>query len=162
MSTKAKVILGIDPGYARVGWGVIRVLGDQIECVDYGCFETSKDEEIAQRLALISAELCEILKRHKPDDVVIEELFWGRSVTNGIRVSMARGVMMVEAVRHTGRIFEYRPNQVKQAVTGSIKADKKEIQTAVMEMLRLETKPKPDDAADALAIALTHLILTSI
>ena len=156
MSVQEKIILGIDPGYARVGWGVIRANGNRLQCLGYGCFETPKDEEIAQRLAMINNELKIIIDKFAPTDIAIEELFWGKNVTNAIRVAMARGVIMVRAVEHTGRISEYKPTQIKQAVTGVGNADKTQVQFMVQRILGLCEKPKPDDAADALAIAITH------
>lgn len=149
-----KIILGIDPGYGRVGWGVIK--GDDMVCLGYGCFETDKSEEIAQRLAMINNEMRGIIKKFNPTDIAIEELFWGRNVTTGIKVSMARGVIMVAAVEHTGRIYEYKPNAIKQTVTSYGKADKSQVQFMVQKILGLKEIPKPDDAADALAVAITH------
>lgn len=151
-----KIILGIDPGYARVGWGVVRASGSSCVCLGYGCFETSADEEIAQRLALIEAELVRIIKKFQPNDIAIEELFWGRNVTTGIKVAMARGVVLVRAVEHTGRIYEYKPSQIKHAMTGVGNADKKQMQFMVQRILGLKEIPKPDDSADALAVAITH------
>ena len=155
-NSKERIILGIDPGYGRVGWGVVHVQGNDLRCLGYGCFETSKEEEIAQRLAMINNEIRGIIQKFKPTDIAIEELFWGRNVTTGIKVSMARGVIMVCAVEHTGRIYEYKPNQIKQSVTGVGNADKQQVQFMVQRILGLKEKPKPDDAADALAIAIAH------
>ena len=153
---KEKIILGIDPGYARVGWGVISACGNVVRCLGYGCFETTPDEEMGQRLAMINNELLKVIEKYRPDDVAVEELFFGRNVTTAIKVSHARGVILLRAVEHTGRIYEYKPNQIKQTVTGAGHADKQQMQFMVQRLLGLSEKPKPDDAADALAVAITH------
>ena len=153
---KDKVILGIDPGYARVGWGVISASGNDLRGLGYGCFETSPSEEMGQRLALIDRELRKVIDQYKPTDIAVEELFFGRNVTTAIKVSHARGIIMLRAVEHTGRIFEYKPNQIKLSITGAGHADKHQMQFMVQRLLGLSEKPKPDDAADALAVAITH------
>jgi len=154
-------ILGIDPGYARLGWGVIDVTNDgEFVSVAHGCFETPKTEEFPTRLAVIHRELNAIIKEHQPTDIAVEELFFGANTKTAINVAHARGVIMLCAVTHTGKIFQYRPNQIKTATTNNIKAKKPEIQEAVRVALSLETIPKPDDAADALGVALTHALLT--
>lgn len=158
--TIQKRILGIDPGYARLGWGIIDVINDEPRLVEYGCFETPKDEEFPQRLAMIYGHLEILINQHEPDDIVIEELFFGKNTRTAMNVAHARGVIMLCAVSHTGKIFKYRPNQVKTATTGDIKAKKPDIQEAVRIILNLESIPKSDDAADALAIALTHARLS--
>ncbi|MCL2756084.1 MAG: crossover junction endodeoxyribonuclease RuvC [Firmicutes bacterium] len=151
-----KVILGLDPGYARLGWGVIAVRGNEYRLVDYGCIETHKGEELPQRLAIINAELEKVITQHNPDEIAIEELFFSRNVTTGLQVAHARGVIFLRAVHHCGHIYQYKPNQVKQATTGVGNADKKQMQEMVKRILNLEKIPKPDDAADALAVAITH------
>lgn len=151
-----KVILGIDPGYAILGWGVIRRSGSAAECLGYGVIETHASEEMGQRLAIINRDLHAIITKFQPDDIAIEELFFGKNTKTAIKVAHARGIVLVRAVEHTGRIFEYKPSQIKQAVTGVGNADKAQIQFMVQKILSLKEKPKPDDAADALAIAVTH------
>jgi len=151
-----RVILGIDPGYARLGWGVIVARGNECRLIEYGCIETPKEEELPQRLAIINAELETIISKHQPTDIAIEELFFSKNVTTGLQVAHARGVIYLRAVHHCGQIFQYKPNQVKQATTGVGNADKKQIQEMVKRILNLDKIPKPDDAADALAIAITH------
>jgi crossover junction endodeoxyribonuclease RuvC len=156
-----KIILGIDPGYAKLGWGVISVSGDYCKCLGFGIIETSPSEEMGQRLALINRELAEIIKKHKPDEIAIEELFFGRNARTAIKVAHARGVIMMCAVEHTGRIFEYKPANVKLAIVGAGNAQKPQVQARVQEILMIEELPKQqDDAADALAIALAHVRLT--
>ena len=151
-----RIILGIDPGYARLGWGVIAARGSQIRLVDYGTIETPKDEELPQRLAIISQALENILARHNPTEIAIEELFFAKNVKTALQVAHARGVIFLRAVHHCGHIFQYKPNQVKQATTGVGNADKKQMQEMVKRILNLREVPKPDDSADALAIAITH------
>jgi len=151
-----KVILGLDPGYARLGWGVVVARGSECRMVEYGCIETHKGEELPQRLAIINEELEKIITKHNPTDIAIEELFFSKNVKTGLQVAHARGVIFLRAVHHCGQIFQYKPNQVKQATTGVGNADKKQIQEMVKRILNLDKIPKPDDAADALAVAITH------
>jgi len=151
-----RIILGIDPGYARCGWGVIAIRGSQTRLVDYGCIETTKDEELPQRLAMLNQQLEIILEKYKPDEIAIEELFFSKAVSTALLVAHARGVIYLRAVHHCGHIFQYKPNQVKQAVTGVGNADKKQMQEMVRIILGLRSVPKPDDAADALAVAICH------
>ncbi|MCL2569874.1 MAG: crossover junction endodeoxyribonuclease RuvC [Firmicutes bacterium] len=151
-----KTILGIDPGYGRCGWGVIRAQGSQCRLIDYGCIETHKSEELPQRLAIIHQKLTEIIAKHQPTDIAIEELFFSRNVTTALSVCHARGIIMLCAVHHCGQIFQYKPNQVKVATTGSGTADKTQMQEMVKRILGLDFIPKPDDAADAIAVAITH------
>ena len=153
---QSKVILGIDPGYAIMGWGAIRTCGSIAECLGYGVIETHASEEMGQRLAIINRDLAAIIDKYQPDDIAIEELFFGKNTKTAIKVAHARGIVMMRAVEHTGRIFEYKPAQIKQAVVGVGNADKAQIQFMVQKILNLKEKPRPDDAADALAIALTH------
>jgi crossover junction endodeoxyribonuclease RuvC len=155
---QTRIILGIDPGYAILGWGVIRASanGSTVECLGYGAIQTHSSEEMGQRLALINRELEEIIKKYNPDEIAIEELFFGKNTKTAIKVAHARGIVLMRAVEHTGRIFEYKPSQVKLAVVGVGSADKKQIQFMVQRILGLREIPKPDDAADALAIAVAH------
>ncbi len=153
---QSKVILGIDPGFGIMGWGVIRKKGEEISLIDYGAIETDKTQEFGQRLCHINEKLKEILNYYKPDDIAIEELFFAANVTTALKVAAARGIAVMRATYYKGEIFNYKPNHIKIAITGACKAKKKEIQLAVGEILNQEQKIKPDDAADALAIALTH------
>jgi len=157
---RSKVILGIDPGYAIMGWGVIRTLAAEAECLGCGVIETCPSEEMGQRLAIINRELAEIIEKYRPEDIAIEELFFGKNAKTAIKVAHARGIVMMRAVEHTGRIFEYKPSQIKQAVVGVGNADKNQIRFMVQRLLNLKSIPKSDDAADALAIAITHCALT--
>lgn len=149
-------VLGVDPGYATVGYGVLDTDGKRHSVVDYGVITTPKNENIAVRLAMIYDSMTEIINRFKPDEIAVEELFFVQNVTNGINVAHARGVILLASIHACGRLYEYTPLQVKQAMTGYGRADKRQIQEMVKMYLHLQKIPRPDDAADALAIALTH------
>jgi len=151
------IILGIDPGYAIVGYGVIEKDDRTGKCtlIDYGAIETHKDESFPVRLALIQDGMKSLIKHYKPDVIAVEELFFNNNITTGIAVAEARGVIICTAVQECGKLYEYTPIQVKQAITGTGKADKKQVQYMTKMLLNLKKDPKPDDAADALAIALT-------
>lgn len=151
-----KVIMGIDPGFGIMGWGVIKLTGEEVSLIDYGAIETDKNQEFGQRLCYINDQLASLFNEYKPDDIAIEELFFAANVTTGLKVAAARGIALMRATYYHGRVFNYKPNQIKIAMTGGCKAKKKEMQAAVGKILNQEQKIKPDDAADALAIALTH------
>ena len=151
------IILGIDPGIATMGYGVIEKDGrGNFRALDCGVVTTPKEEGLPVRLAMLEEGLTKILEKYKPDEVAMEELFFSKNITTGIAVAHARGVALLTCVKACGRLYEYTPMQVKQALTGYGKADKKQIQMTVTSILRLNALPKPDDAADALAIALCH------
>ncbi len=149
-------ILGIDPGLATVGWGVIDYINGKAKVVSYGTILTSKDDKLPDRLKVIEEDLKCIISKFKPDEVALEELFFNNNVTTAINVAQARGVILLTAVKECGKLFEYTPLQIKQALTGYGRADKHQIQEMTKLMLNLTKIPRPDDAADALAIALTH------
>lgn len=149
-------ILGIDPGYAIVGFGIIdNNMGENI-VVDYGVIETSKELVMPQRLDIIENAINEIFDVYKPDCVAIEELFYFRNQTTVIPVAEARGVILATCYKRCKEIFEYTPLQIKQALTGQGRAEKAQVQFMTKTILNLEKIPKPDDAADALAVALCH------
>ncbi len=151
------LILGIDPGIATLGYGVIEKDGrGNFRAVDYGVVVTPKEEGLPVRLAMLEEGVQKVLDRYHPDEVAMEELFFSKNITTGIAVAQARGVALLTCVKACGRLYEYTPMQVKQALTGYGKADKKQMQTVVASMLKLDKIPRPDDAADALAIALCH------
>ena len=151
------IILGIDPGIATLGYGVIeKDARGNFRAIDCGVVTTPKEEGLPVRLAMLEEGVSRILEKYKPDEVAMEELFFSKNITSGIAVAHARGVALLTCVKVCGRLFEYTPMQIKQALTGYGKADKKQIQTTVASILKLPTIPKPDDAADALAIALCH------
>lgn len=152
-------ILGIDPGYATIGFGILDFdkSKNKTTVVDYGVIETPKDEGFPQRLVMIEEGMHALLDKYTPDEVSIEELFFAKNVTTGINVAHARGVILATVVKRIGNIFEYTPLQIKQALTGYGRADKHQIQAMVKTLLGLKSIPRPDDAADALAVALTHI-----
>lgn len=150
------IILGIDPGTATTGFGVIEISGNEKKAVDFGVISTHKDLPMAQRLLELHKDLNELIAAVKPDWCAVELLFFARNVTTAITVGQARGVIMLAAAENNLSIAEYTPLQVKQAVTGYGQATKKQVQEMVKTILGLKEIPKPDDAADALAIALCH------
>ena len=151
------IALGIDPGFAIMGYGVVEKVGYQYRAIDYGVIETPAHTENGDRLLKIWNGLNYILEKFHPDAVGVEELFFNRNVTTAIQVAQARGVALLAARAADIPLFEYTPLQVKQAVVGYGRAEKKQIQQMMKIMLGLNEIPKPDDAADALAIAITHL-----
>lgn len=150
-------ILGIDPGFATVGYGILdKETKGKISVVDYGVIETPKTENLAVRLAMLEEGMYRLLKEHKPDEIAVEELFFAKNVKTAIAVAHARGVILLTCIKECGRLFEYTPMQIKQALTGYGRAEKKQMQLVTASLLKLKSIPRPDDAADALAVALTH------
>lgn len=150
------IILGIDPGLATLGYGVIEVNNDKRRLIQYGTITTPAGQPMPQRLKAIYGGMNQLLDIYQPDDVAFEELFFSKNITTGMAVSAARGVALLAVVQRTDNLYEYTPMQVKQAVTGYGKADKHQVQMMVKMLLNISEIPKPDDAADAVAIALTH------
>lgn len=151
------VIVGFDPGLATLGFGVIKKENKKKpEVVDYGIISTPKDETLPVRLAMLEKGIKQIIETYKPDEIAVEELFFAKNVKTGINVAHARGVILLTAIKECGRLYEYTPLQIKQALTGYGRADKNQIQQMVKTFLGLKSIPKPDDAADALAVALCH------
>ncbi len=151
------IIVGIDPGIATLGYGVIeKDARGNFRALDYGVVVTPKSEGMPTRLAMLEEGVKRVLDTYKPDEIAMEELFFSKNITTGIAVAHARGVAMLTCVKACGRLYEYTPMQVKQALTGYGKADKHQIQSVVTSLLGLKEIPKPDDCADALAIALCH------
>lgn len=155
------IILGVDPGYATIGYGVIEKEKGGLRALDYGVIKTPPDEMIAVRLAMIDEAMSAIMEKYSPECVSVEELFFNTNITTGIKVAHARGVILLNAVKTCGRLYEYTPLQIKQALTGNGRADKHQVQYMVKTVLRLATVPKPDDAADALATAICHANMAS-
>ena len=149
-------ILGIDPGYGIVGFGIIDYENSNYKVVDYGVIETPKEEDISVRLAMIYEAIGKLTETFKPNQIAVEELFYFKNQTTVIPVAEARGVILLAAVHSCGEIFEYTPLQIKQAMTGYGRAEKAQVQFMVKAILGLEKIPKPDDAADALAVAICH------
>jgi crossover junction endodeoxyribonuclease RuvC len=150
------IILGIDPGLATMGYGVIEVVGNSRRVVQYGVLSTKANEPTPSRLRSIFQGVNELLDIYRPDEVAFEELFFVKNVTTGMAVSAARGAALVAVATRTEDLYEYTPMQIKQAVTGYGKADKQQVQRMVKALLNMDEIAKPDDAADALAVALTH------
>ncbi len=150
------IILGIDPGLAIVGWGVVEYNGSHFRTLGYGSIQTPAGMPTEQRLSEIFDGLTKLIETYHPDEIAVEELFFNTNQTTGIRVAEARGVIIMCAYRHGVKVFEYTPLQVKQAVVGYGRAEKKQVITMVTMFLGLQRPPKPDDTADALAIAVCH------
>ena len=151
------IVLGIDPGLATLGYGVIeKDARGNCRALACGVVTTPKDESMPVRLAMLEEGIHKILDKYNPDEIAMEELFFAKNITTGIAVAHARGVALLTCVKRCGKLYEYTPMQIKQALTGYGKADKKQIQAVVTSLLKLSSVPKPDDAADALAIALCH------
>lgn len=150
-------ILGIDPGIATLGYGVIEADKGKFLPVDYGVVTTPKGVALPRRLEMLEEGVVALFDRFSPDEVAVEELFFTKNVTNGIMVAEARGVVLLTARKRVGdNVFEYTPNQIKTALTGYGGAEKRQMQLMVQALLRLKALPRPDDAADALAVALCH------
>jgi crossover junction endodeoxyribonuclease RuvC len=149
--------LGIDPGTATTGYGLVRLERDgSLVAVKYGVILTPKDASASARLEMIYDELCSFVNKYKPETAAVEKLFFSRNVTTALAVGQARGVVMLALQKAGVEIFEYTPKEVKNAVAGYGGADKKQVQEMVRALLQLDSIPRPDDAADALAIAITH------
>lgn len=150
------IILGIDPGTAITGFGIIQKKIDKLNLIDYGCISTSKDFPLSDRLAKIFKDIQKLIKKYHPDVLVCEELFFFKNLKTAVSVAQARGVILLAAKIKKIPFFEYTPLEVKQALSGYGRATKSQIQKMVKILLNLKTVPKPDDAADALALAICH------
>ena len=150
------VILGIDPGLAIVGWGVVEYNAGKFRVLGYGSIETPAGTDTPERLKMIYDDIVLLIRKYRPDEMAIEELFFNTNITTGIRVAEARGVLLLGAETMGLPISEYTPLQVKQAVSGYGRAEKKQVIAMVTSILGLLSPPKPDDTADALAIAICH------
>ena len=149
-------ILGIDPGYATIGFGLIEAERAQVHMVTYGAITTPAGLPLSRRLHQIGTDMAELIRQTKPDVIAIEELFFNTNITTGIAVAHARGVLLYAAEDAGVPLYEYTPGQVKLAVTGYGKAEKHQVMDMTKRLLKLKAVPRPDDAADALAIALCH------
>ena len=149
-------ILGLDPGTATTGYGIVDVEEGEFTAVAYGVISTPAKTPMPQRLQQIQQELQQLIETYQPDSVGIEEVFFGRNVTTAITVGQARGVLLLTVANAGLPIGEYSPPKIKDAVTGYGKADKQQVQLMVRNLLDLEETPRPDDAADGLAVAITH------
>ena len=150
--------LGIDPGTAITGYGLVRLERDgELVAVKYGVILTPKDDTASARLEMIYDGMNDLLKEYKPETAAVEKLFFSRNVTTALAVGQARGVVMLALQKAGLEAFEYTPKEIKNAVAGYGGADKRQVQEMVRALLQLDSIPKPDDAADALAVAITHL-----
>ncbi|MCX7780426.1 MAG: crossover junction endodeoxyribonuclease RuvC [Negativicutes bacterium] len=148
------LVLGIDPGTAICGFGIVEVQGNRLKAVRYGAIQTSPRIALADRLNIIFSELDQMLKIHRPDVVGVEELFFNKNVRTAMAVGQARGVVLLAAAQNAVKVEEYTPLQVKQSVVGYGKATKEQVILMTQRLLGLPDKPKPDDVADALAVAI--------
>lgn len=149
-------ILGIDPGYAIMGYGILDLHGNHFSVVTYGSILTDAGQPMDQRLKYLYNSLCNIIEEYKPDEAAIEELFFNNNAKTAILVGEARGVAILACANNDLSIAEYTPLQIKQGLVGYGRADKKQVQNMVKAILNLEAVPKPDDTADALAAAICH------
>ena len=150
------IVLGIDPGLAHTGWGIVEERGGQVRCRAYGCIETSSGSELAARLNRIAGELQRVVERYKPSEAAVEGIYFGANVRSAIPTAHARGAALVACSLCGVEIGEYTPMQIKQAVVGAGSADKEQVTYMVRNLLHLDHDPKPDHAADALACAICH------
>lgn len=152
------LVLGLDPGTATTGYGFVREDEDgTLVAVAYGVITTKPSADMQDRLLLLYNTLSSLIKQHQPDQIAIEQLFFGKNVTTGITVAQARGVMLLVTAQHGVPMGEYKPMQIKQSIAGYGGADKVQMQVMIQQLLNLDSPPRPDDAADALAVAITHL-----
>jgi crossover junction endodeoxyribonuclease RuvC len=152
------IVLGIDPGLARLGYGIIEKSGNTAIHVTHGCITTTKDDSSAgARLIYLYEGLKSLFDEHHPDCAAVEKLFFSKNITSAMGVAEVRGIILLICEQEQVQVTEYTPNQVKQAITGSGRADKKQVQEMIKRLLHLKEIPKPDDAADGLSIALCHI-----
>ena len=150
------ITIGIDPGIERIGVGVVESNSGKMRLLAHELIKTPSSMTTAERLSMLYDKLTDFIKEYKADNAAVEELFFAKNVKTGIAVAHARGVILLTAIKECGKIFEYTPLQIKQALTGYGRAEKNQIQQMVKTMLSLKSIPRPDDAADALAVALCH------
>ncbi len=150
------IIMGIDPGFAITGYGVVKYEGNKFSVLDYGAVMTEASMKLSQRLLVLYNDLETLIERFKPEAIAIEELFFNKNIKTALNVGHGRGVAVLAAAKSGVDIYEYTPLQVKQSVVGYGRAEKAQIQQMVKAILNLSAVPKPDDVADALAIAICH------
>ncbi|TKJ28711.1 MAG: crossover junction endodeoxyribonuclease RuvC [Chloroflexi bacterium B3_Chlor] len=151
------LVLGIDPGTAITGWGVVGKDADDLHLVDFGTIDTSKNSPLPQRLQTIHLQLGELISQHRPDAVAVEKLFFSKNVRTAMSVGQARGVALLAVAEGGLPLYEYTPLEVKQSVVGYGRATKDQVQQLVKLLLGLDFVPQPDDAADAIAVAICHI-----
>lgn len=149
-------ILGIDPGIGRMGWGIVDAQGSKLTVCGFGCIETTVKEDISKRLEKIYDEVLKLVKLHKPEEMAVEELFFNTNSKTAFAVGQARGVILLAGEKSRISNFTYTPLEVKMALTGYGRAEKGQVGIMVKKLLNLSSIPKPDDTADALAVAITH------
>ncbi|OEH84537.1 crossover junction endodeoxyribonuclease RuvC [Desulfuribacillus stibiiarsenatis] len=149
-------IIGIDPGTAILGYGIIESVANKLKPIDFGCIRTESNIDMPIRLGQIYEDLTYLIDKYKPDVMAVEELFFNRNVSTALTVGQARGVVLLAGVRAGISVYEYTPLQVKQAICGYGRAEKNQVQEMVRMFLNLKVIPKPDDAADALAVSICH------
>lgn len=150
------IVLGIDPGFAITGYGVVDYTGNRFKTLDYGAVSTGTDQEFCNRLLCIYENINKLIETYRPDFVAVEELFFNTNAKTALKVGQGRGVAILCAALNNIKVFEYTPLQVKQAVCGYGKAQKAQVQQMIKVLLNLKDIPKPDDAADALGVAICH------
>ncbi len=150
------IILGIDPGYGITGYGIIDYTGNHFKLITSGSIETKKGVPFPKRIQKIYDDMMTLIEEYKPDAVSVEELFFNKNITTGIQVAHGRGAVVIAASKTDTPIYEYTPLQIKQAVTGYGRADKKQVQTMVKAILNINSIPKLDDTTDAIAVAICH------
>ena len=150
------IVLGIDPGSANMGFGVVLARGERVAALDGGVVATTQDEPLERRLVRIHARVCDLIAEHRPHAIAVEDLFFGQNARTAFSVGQARGVVLLAAGLAGVPTFSYTPQAVKQAVCGSGRAEKEQVQRMVGRLLSLGEPPRPDHAADALAVAICH------
>ena len=156
MSRAERIILGIDPGLANTGWGVVRQRGSRLSCVAYGCVTTTKQEELSRRLAKIHEQIGAVIDRFQPECLGIETVWFGQNISAAFGTGQARGAALVACAQHELDVGEFTPRQIKMAVVGTGTADKAQVQYMVKKLLSLDVEPRPDHASDALAAAICY------
>ncbi|MFC1651611.1 crossover junction endodeoxyribonuclease RuvC [Patescibacteria group bacterium] len=151
------IILGIDPGTAALGYGLIQGDKDNLKLIKYGCVKTESKQAMPFRLHIIHKEIKKLMQKYKPDQLAVEEIFFAKNSKTALKVGQARGVILLLGAEHRIPVFDYTPLQVKQSVTAYGRADKQQVQKMVQAILKLKEIPEPDDAADALAVAICHM-----
>lgn len=150
------VIMGIDPGFAITGYGIVKYEGNKFSVIDYGAITTEASMVLSKRLLILNNELEAIIDKHKPDFISVEELFFNKNIKTALNVGHGRGVALLAGAKAGIEVFEYTPLQVKQSVVGYGRAEKSQMQQMIKVILNLPKIPKPDDVADALAVAVCH------
>lgn len=161
MGSSARTILGIDPGTGRMGWAILTGSAVAQKLISVGCVETPAHTAQTKRLGLLYQKVTELIQEHQPIELAIEDLYFSKNTTTAIKVAEARGAIITAAIHQGLSVHNYNPMQIKQTITGYGKADKRQVQQMVKSILKLDHIPRPDDAADAVAVGLTHVFTNS-